>query len=681
MRRATRKVIRFGENLDAAVSRLREGLIEDGHVAGSPKAEPLAPEPERPAPERPPEPQVRTAVPEAGGAPPDNVVPLHEPAVPEPARPKPRRQRRPGWLATTLGVTAGVVGGFYAFVAPLVDPPVPQRPAQLSFVTADGVPLGVTRTGGRGRLEARDAFGTRAEWPPVTVAQLPDYVEKAVLAREDHKFREHWGVRPESLAAAAATCVIGKLQGQGCARGGSTLHMQVARGGFRDRPATLVDKALEIPMALWVARRWSRDEVLERYLNDAYWGAELHGLNAAAWRYFRKRPAQLTLSEAALLAGMLSSPNRADPYDNPTRARRERNEVLDAMARRGFISRSAAVQAKRAPLPRRRPLPKPETTQSRAFLRWVAPEVLRVRDDLRGVQVTLDTRLQSAAYAAVGRRLAGGSDLQASAVIMRADGQVLAMIGGRSETEDTGRAATALRSPASTAKLFTYAEALKRGWRPDDTISGAPVTVGDYTPRNHRGARYGELTLQDAFARSANTAAVRLNEELDPERVAKLAARVGVAIPESAGPAAPLGAYETTLLQLTAAYAGLVGNCAPIRPTGLAPATEGEGPSCRPVLNSRAHRRLLQMLSAATRPGATGAAAASSGLPVGGKTGTSAANRDALFVGYLQTPRGPVMVGVWVGADQGRPKSEITGGGLPALIFADLTRALVRAGY
>jgi penicillin-binding protein 1A len=592
----------------------------------------------------------------------------------------PRRSLSAAALRFALGLSLGLAlatAAFYGAVAPFIDPPVPQRPERMSFLTADGTPLGVTRTGGKGRAEARDAFGTRAEWPPVTLDQLPDHVEDAVLAREDHKFRQHWGVRPESLAAAAAGCLLDQVRRRRCGRGASTLHMQVARGGFRDRPATLIDKAFEIPTALWVARRWSRDEVLERYLNDAYWGQELHGLNAASWRYLRKRPSQLTLPEAALLAGMLSSPNRTDPFADRRRARRERDEVLSAMARHGFITGAQAARARRIPLPERRPQPKAETTQSRAFLRWVAPEALKAagRAGARDTRITLDTRVQAAAYAAVARRLAGRPDLQAAVVVMRTDGQVLALVGGRTAAEDTGRASEAQRSPASTAKLFTYAEALKHGWRPDDTISGAPVTVGDYTPRNYGGARYGDLYLAEAFALSVNTAAVRLNEELGPKRVAKLAARTGVNVPPSTGAAAPLGAFETTLLQMTSAYAGFVGNCAPVAPTGLAGRPAG---NCRPLLSPREHGRLMEMLQIATLPGATGEAAGRAGLRVGGKTGTSAANRDALFIGFLETARGPLMIGVWVGCDQGRPKQEVTGGGLPSLVFSDVAQALAR---
>jgi membrane peptidoglycan carboxypeptidase len=500
---------------------------------------------------------------------------------------------------------------------------------------------------------------------PVVVAELPPHVVQAFLAIEDRRFYRHAGIDPIGIARAAwRNARAGEVE-----EGGSTITQQLAKTAFLEPERTLRRKVQEAAIATYLEARLGKDEILARYLSGIYFGDGTYGLRAAARHYFDKAPGELDLGEAALLAGLAKAPSRLAPTHDPVAAQARAQVVLQAMVEDGAIT---AAQA-RAARPARVRGGRAELPVGHWFADWVAPAAKAAFDSDYGeleVQTTLDPRMQATAERLLARALATagkGGPTQAAFVAMRPNGEVLALVGGRDyKASSFDRATQARRQPGSAFKLFVYLAALRQGWTPDTPIEDAPITLGDWTPVNHDGRYTGMTTLRQAFAASSNVAAVRLAQAVGTDEVARAARDLGLSGPFGGDATLALGTYETTLMELTAAYAAVAAGVAPVTPRGL-PALDD--PDAHGPLPETDDLRVL--LAAVTNEG-TGRAARLR-LPTYGKTGTTTDYRDAWFVGWS----GDLVAGVWVGNDDGAPMQGVSGGGLPARIWRDFMLASV----
>ncbi|MDZ3833035.1 MAG: transglycosylase domain-containing protein [Sphingopyxis sp.] len=541
-----------------------------------------------------------------------------------------------------------LIVGWLAITAPLSKSLEPIAPPQITLLAADGTPI--ARTG---------AIVER----PVEAAKLPRHVKQAFLAIEDRRFYSHWGIDPRSIARAVWSNVTG-----GPTQGGSTITQQLAKFTFLSPKRTLGRKAREALIAFWLEAWLTKDEILERYLSNAYFGDNTYGLRAASLHYFYRQPENLTPAQAAMLAGLVQAPSRLAPTKNPELAEKRMKLVLNAMVATGAMTarEAQAIRTPRIDVRTRNDLP-----TGTYFADWALPEARKLSDvgySRQTITTTLDARLQGIARRVTAR--AGVGKAQVALVAMRPSGEVVAMIGGRDYAASPfNRATQARRQPGSTFKLFVYLAALRQGWRPDDRIANGPIEAGSYRPKN-AGERYSpSMTLADAFATSSNVAAVRLFGEVGDEAVIAMARDLGVTAPLPKGdPSLALGTSSMTLLELTAAYAAVAADAYPVEPRAFKAEEKGwferlfSGPD---HFGSREHDGIEQMLRAAVNRG-TGRAARLS-VPNFGKTGTSQDNRDALFVGYADG----LVVGVWIGNDDNSPLKGISGGGLPARVWRD----------
>ena len=504
-------------------------------------------------------------------------------------------------------------------------------------------------------------FARRGQYKdaPVDARLLPSHVVRAFVAIEDRRFFSHSGVDPRGIARAArANSRAGEV-----VEGGSTITQQLAKGAFLSGERTLHRKIQEAIVALWLEARLDKHEILSRYLSSVYFGEGVYGLRGAARHYFDVAPEDLDLAQAALLAGLVKAPSALAPGENGEAAWERAQLVLGAMVETGAIDAAAAEAARRPALrPGRRDLP-----VGGWFADWVSPQVKDlVPSDYGeiGVRTTLDGDLQAIAERAVrdvlrGEGRARGAT-QAALVAMRLDGSVVAMVGGVDYGASAfNRATQARRQPGSAFKLFVYRAALESGLTPTSPVEDAPLTDGDWQPANYGDSYRGMLPLRDAFAVSSNVAAVRLGRAVGPDRIAAAARDWGLTDIED-DPTIALGTQETSLLELTAAYAVVGGGLQPVRPHGVPSADLYARTPIDPMLQ----RDLLDLLGHAVENG-TGRRARLA-VPTFGKTGTTQDYRDALFIGMA----GDLVTGVWLGNDDNTPMRDVSGGTLPAEIWA-----------
>ncbi len=568
--------------------------------------------------------------------------------------PAPKGRGRTWWavrIAAGLLALLIVLLAWLAITAPLSKSLQPIAPPQLTLLAADGTPI------------ARNGAIVDT---PVAVADLPPHVVDAFLAIEDRRFYDHWGVDPRGIARAIwSNLTTGRTQG------GSTITQQLAKFTFLSPEQSLTRKAREALIAFWLEAWLSKDEILERYLSNAYFGDNTYGLRAASLHYFYRQPEKLRVEQAAMLAGLLQAPSRYAPTGNYGLAEERMRTVLGAMVDAGYLTQA---EAHALPSPRLDVRSRNDLPTGTYFADWALPEARRLSEvgyARQTVATTLDSRLQAAARRAIERAPLGNA--QVALVAMRTNGEVVAMIGGRDYgASPFNRATQARRQPGSTFKLFVYLAALEDGMSPDDPIDNRPIETGSYRPQNAGGNYSDTITLADAFARSSNVAAVRLLQQVGSEEVIRVARELGVTSPMPAGdPSLALGTSTMTLLELTAAYAGVAANSFPVEPRAFAAEEPGWFDwlwNDQDSLPRREHEAMEEMLRAAINRG-TGRAAMLSG-PNFGKTGTTQDNRDALFVGYA----GDLVVGVWIGNDDNSPLNGISGGGLPARIWRDFMR-------
>jgi penicillin-binding protein 1A len=559
-------------------------------------------------------------------------------------------RHRVAWIVATPLLLVAAVIAWAGWRLPLDRALAPLPEPTLVLVDAQGTPFA-----------RRGAY----KEAPVRIDELPDHVVHAFLAIEDRNFYHHAGIDPRGVMRA----LLHDVQAGSAEQGGSTITQQLAKTAFLEPERTLRRKIQEAWIALYLEARLSKDQILERYLSSIYFGDGTYGLRAAARHYFDKAPGELDLGEAALLAGLAKAPSRLAPTRDPDAAWERAKVVLQAMVDADAITPAQMRTVRRARVrPGRADLP-----VGHWFADWVAPQAKDAFDAGYGearVPTTLDPDLQATAEKLIHRALANagrGGPTQAAFVAMRPDGEVVALIGGRDyKSSSFNRVTQARRQPGSAFKLFVYLAALRQGWTPDTVIEDAPITVGDWTPVNHDGQYTGMTTLREAFAASSNVAAVRLAQDVGTREVVRAAQDLGLSGPFGTDATLALGTYETTLMELTAAYAAVAAGVAPIEPHGLPAPVDPDRFGPLPETDG-----LRELLAAVTDHG-TGRAAKLR-LPTYGKTGTSTDNRDAWFVGWT----GDLVAGVWVGNDDGSPMEGGSGGGIPARIWRDFMLASV----
>ncbi len=589
-----------------------------------------------------------------------------------------RAVRRVFWFFVRLGfriaafvaLIIGVATTYYYVSLPNVD--------ELFDARAKG---SVTMVDRRGEVFAwrGDQFGGE-----VRPGNVSPFLTKAIMAAEDRRFYSHFGIDPRGLARA----MVANARAGRFVQGGSTLTQQVAKNVFLTSERTIERKLKEVPVALALELKYTKDEILAIYLNRVYLGAGATGFEAAAQRYFSKSAREVSLPEAAMLAGLLKAPSRFSPTSNMGRAQGRASVIINAMRETGVITELEAEKALKQPAT----LSREASRRTGAhFADWVMENgpgflVQSTTEDVR-IQTTFDARVQSMTEAALKHvfdtKVRKGSPAEAAIVVMNHQGQVRAIVGGRDPRANTfNRATQALRQTGSAFKPIVYAAAMEAGMNPNDTIEDRPLTMtipgsGKWSPKNYSGKYEGAVTLSEALAKSINTVAVRLSEKTGRERVRSLASNLGISSEIANGPAVALGVSEATLIEMTAAYAAFANGGHLAIPTGIreitirgdeAPVmTASQTANGAKVISENSAAKLTSMMRRVITSG-TGRRADLGKIPAAGKTGTTQAARDAWFIGFT----GHYVVGVWMGKDDNAPLIGVTGGGLPAEIWKEV---------
>lgn len=553
----------------------------------------------------------------------------------------------------------GVVAYYAAHLPPTSEWKVPDRPPNVKILANNGE-----------LLANRGDTGGEA----VRIEHLPYYLPEAVIAIEDRRFRSHFGVDVIGLARATVTnLVAGRL-----VQGGSTLTQQLAKNLFLEPDRTMKRKIQEVILALWLETKYSKDAILEMYLNRVYLGAGAYGVDAAARRYFGKSARAVTLSEATVLAGLLKAPSRYSPLANPELARDRAKLVLAAMAEEGFIT----------PEDSRAALDHPAETAVRSasgaenyVADWVMEQLPNYVGSLEGdivVETTIDMTLEQTAGDILSKALAEEGEKQGvgqgALVAIDGTGAVRALVGGRSySASQFNRAVTAKRQPGSAFKPFVYLSALEAGLTPDTIRVDEPISIRGWKPKNYSKKYEGPVTLKRALSRSLNTVAARLADEVGPKTVVATAHRLGIESPLQATPSIALGTSEVSPLELTAAYVPFANGGWGVVPHVIQRVRtakgkilyDGTGSGLGRVIEQR-HVAMMNDMMAETLVAGTGRKAEIAGWQAAGKTGTSQDFRDAWFVGYTAN----LTTAVWLGNDDSSATKRATGGSLPAIVWS-----------
>ena len=539
----------------------------------------------------------------------------------------------------------------------------------------------VTMLDSRGEVFAwrGDQFGGR-----VTSKTVSPHLKNAIIATEDKRFYRHWGISPRGIIGAIRINLReGRKAWKG--NGGSTITQQLAKRIYFEGLGGLERKIKEVPMSMAMEIKYTKNEILTIYLNRAFLGSGAYGFEAASQRYFGKSARNVNPAEAAMLAGLLKAPSAANPIRNLDRAQSRGNLIISLMESQGYLTQAQARQAKNNPA---------ELSQIAAdkaggyFADWVlgaAPEFI-IKDANADViiKTTFDKGIQKDAEEAleiIFQKLKVGSNVQAAILVMSKDGAVRAMVGGR-KTALAGsfnRATQALRQTGSAFKPFVYAAALENGYRFNDILRDEPILItdpsGEYKPQNYNRIFEGNVSLTHALAKSTNTVAIKLSEEVGRARVKAIATDFGITTDIPLVASMALGTSESTLLEMTGAYAGILNQGIVAKPYGLkaltiqgekTPLLEHDSSEGFRVINENAASQLTFMMNQVIKVG-TGRRANLEGRQAAGKTGTTQGARDAWFIGFTAD----YVTGVWMGYDDNRKLSGVTGGGLPADIWRE----------
>jgi penicillin-binding protein 1A len=504
--------------------------------------------------------------------------------------------------------------------------------------------------------------------------QIPPEMRAAIISTEDRRFRSHLGVDPIGIARSIEVRVSSGQWRQG----GSTITQQLARNIFLTNNRTFVRKAKEAILALALERKFSKDQILELYLNRVYFGGGAYGIDAASRKFFGHGADHLSLGEAAIIAGLVKAPSNYSPTADVEAARDRSGVVLETMARNGFITPEEAAAANPADV---RIQQTTSNNSVRYFTDWALPQLDTLIDqttDPIDVWTTLDPGMQVAADKAVRANAPDGA--QGALVAIDHDGAVRALVGGKDYVSSIyDRATQAERQPGSSFKLFVYLSALESGMKPTDTIVDEPVTINGWTPRNAERENLGPVTLREAFSRSINTVSAKIGQQVGFSTIADMARRFGITTPISTYPSMVLGSSDVRLMEMTRAFASVADNGVAVTPYGIRRVVTADGrllyqhdaDEGRVLVAPWVAAEMMDLLQSAVLSG-TGRAA-QIGRPVAGKTGTTTANKDGWFIGFSSG----LTTGVWMGRDDAKPVPGLQGGTAPARAFHDFMTVAV----
>ena len=598
--------------------------------------------------------------------------PMRRRSEPKPARRAKKSRRGPRRSTVRTLLYWPVVLGIWGLVAlaalvawnasqlpPIDQLALPKRPPNIAILADDG-----SLIANRG-----DTGG-----PAVRLIDLPPYLPKAFVAIEDRRFFSHFGIDPVGVSRA----LLRDVTGGGAVEGGSTLTQQLAKNLFLTQERTISRKIQEAILALWLERKYSKDQILELYLNRVYFGSGAYGVEAASQKYFGKSARYVTLSEAALLAGLMKSPSKLAPNHNPAGANERAAQVLTAMAEQGHITEAMAKMALANPAQVKR-------DKSAGSINYAADYVMDALDDTVGaidedivVTTTIDPKMQAEAERALTDELnAKGGKFgvgEGALVAIDPNGSVKAMVGGRSYAESQfNRAVAAKRQPGSSFKPFVYLAALEKGLTPDTVREDAPISVKGWNPENYSREYFGPVTLTKALSLSLNTVAVRLGLEVGPKTVAAVAHRLGITSELDANATISLGTSAVTPLEMASAYAAFANGGIGAQPHVITKVRTANGKLLYARRNASFGRviepqyvSMMNDMMQETLLTGTAHKAELPGWQAAGKTGTSQDFRDAWFIGYTSY----LVAAVWLGNDDDSPTKKVSGGNLPVEVWS-----------
>ncbi len=572
---------------------------------------------------------------------------------------------------TSLKVAAYFLVVALVALAVAVSVAVSQLPSYQSLIRRDDLGQMVRVRAADGTIihSMGPVFG---EW--LNYNDIPPIMRDALIAVEDRRYRSHPGIDPIGIARGIW---VSWTDGGGV-RGVSTISQQLARNIFLTNDRSFGRKVREGILALALEWRFSKDQILELYLNRVYFGGGAYGIDAASRRFFGHSATELSISEAAIIAGLVKAPSNYAPTADAEAARNRADVVIDLMVQNGAISRGEAAGAD----PREVQLVRSEGPRNiaRYFTDWALPQLDMLIDETvqpLDVWTTLDLNMQRSANQAINAHSPQGA--QGALVSLDRDGAVRAMVGGRDYARSIyNRATQATRQPGSSFKLFVYLTALETGWEPDSVVPDAPIRIGSWSPRNDNGRYAGPVPLRAAFAYSINTVAVRLAQDVSTRAVADMAQRFGITTRVNTMPSMALGSSEVRLIDMTRAYAAVSRGGVAVTPYGIRRVTTADGTllyqheddETRVLVQPWVAAQMTDLLQGVVDHG-TGRAAAL-GRPTAGKTGTTTSNKDGWFIGFSSG----ITTGVWMGRDDNRTLPGLAGGRAPARAFHDF---MVRA--
>ncbi len=581
-----------------------------------------------------------------------------------------RRRRRSGFRIFSLflallfwAVFAGAAGFGYLWLS--LDQKglfqIPAREPGIMVLAADGSVL----------AERGAFFGD-----DVRITELPAYVPQAIIAIEDRRFRSHLGVDPWGLMRA----MVENLRAGRVVQGGSTLTQQLAKNLFLKPDRTMGRKAQEAVLAIWLETQFTKDEILQLYMNRVYFGAGAVGIEKAAQKYFGRSARDVTLAEAAILAAVLKAPSTYNPITNPDAATKRSRDVLNDMVDAGFIDAGEAQMALTAPATVKPSDYVPATQYIVDYVGENLPQLVHNYDQSIVVWTTITPDIQQNAEHALRGRLAQEGPKfnvsQASFVMLDPGGAMMAMVGGKSYVKSQfNRATKAKRQPGSAFKPFVYLTAIEQGYGPDSVEVDEPVRFGDWEPENYGHKYEGPVTLTRALALSLNSVAAKLTFNVSPRAVIATAHRLGITSDLVDNASIALGTSEVTLLELVSAFTPFANGGAPVQPYIVTRITtrdgallyERSGEVPGQVVSNYDLGAMNRMMRAVVTQG-TGRSARFGDFDIAGKTGTSQDYRDAWFIGYSAH----YVAGVWAGNDDNSPTNKMTGGSIPAAIWKDV---------
>ena len=508
----------------------------------------------------------------------------------------------------------------------------------------------------------------------LTYDEIPATMRTAMIAVEDRRFRSHLGVDPIGMARSVKV----RLESGRWRQGGSTITQQLARNIFLTNSRTFGRKVKEGILALAIERKFSKDQILELYLNRVYFGGGAYGIDAASRTFFGHGAERLSLGEAAIIAGLVKAPSNYSPTADVEAARSRAGVVLNSMVENGFLPASAAAGVDAADI---KVQPASKQDSVRYFTDWTLPQLDTLIDETSepiDVFTTLDPGMQSAANRAINANTPNGA--QGALVALDRDGAVRAMIGGRDYVQSIyNRATQAERQPGSAWKLFVYLAALESGMKPGDTIVDEPVTIDGWTPRNSTRTYAGPVSLREAFSRSINTISAKIGDALGFGTIADMARRFGISGKISTFPSMVLGTSDVRLIDMTKAFASVQNRGVSVTPYAIRKVVTADGRLLyqhqgmeeRVLVAPWVAAEMTDLLQSAVMSG-TGRAA-QIGRPVAGKTGTTTSNKDGWFVGFSSG----LTTGVWMGRDDARTVGGLQGGTAPARAFSDFMKVAV----